>query len=92
MTKLFKIKIQHESFGTLLNEDFVNATQFKLFLKMVQGCLELKNDLTFFNGEDMLLHVPFKFLNESVILTSHESYTMADHLIQKSKIEAIHTL
>jgi hypothetical protein len=41
------IKIQHETFGVLLNETFVNQTQFKLFLKMVQGCIELKNDLTF---------------------------------------------
>lgn len=92
MNKIFNIKIQHETYGVLLNEDFVNATQFKIFLKMVQGCLELKNDLTFFNGEDFLLHVPFKYLTNSVITTSQDSYTMADHLIQKSKIEAKHTI
>ena len=39
------IKIQHEKFGILLNETFVNGTQFKLFLKMIQGSIELKNDL-----------------------------------------------
>ena len=44
------IKIQHETIGVLLNETFVNPTQFKLFLKIIQGCIELKNDLTFFNG------------------------------------------
>ena len=42
------INIQNEIFGVILNENFVNPTQFKLFLKMVQGCIELKNDLTFF--------------------------------------------
>jgi len=92
MNKIFNVKIQHESYGVLLNEDFVNATQFKLFLKMVQGCLELKNDLTFFNGEDFLLHIPFKYLIDSVVTTSQNSYTMADHLIQKSKIEEKHTI
>ena len=62
------IKIQHEKFGVLLNETFVNGTQFKLFLKMVQGSIELKNDLTFFNGVDFFVLVPYKHLLESIIL------------------------
>jgi hypothetical protein len=82
------IKIQHEKFGVLLNETFVNATQFKLFLKMVQGCIELKNDLTFFNGTDFLVHVPSKYLVESIITTNVDNYTLAEHLINKSKMEA----
>lgn len=82
------IKIQHETFGVLLNETFVNGTQFKIFLSMVQGCLELKNDLTFFNGKDFLIHVPHRYLIESIITTSVDaSLTLAEHLIQKSKLE-----
>lgn len=87
----YTIKIQHENFGMLLNETFVNATQFKLFLKMVQGCIELKNDLTFFNGTDFMIHVPHKHLVQSIITTSVDSYTLAEHLIQKSKMEALET-
>ena len=83
------IKIQHETFGVLLSESFVNATQFKLFLKMVQGCIELKNDLTFFNGTDFLINVPYKFLCESIIVTKTNDYDLADHM--KSKIEALVT-
>ena len=84
----YNIKIQHETFGVLLNETFVNGTQFKIFLSMVQGCLELKNDLTFFNGSDFLIHVPHKYLIESIITTSVDvSLTLAEHLIQKSKLE-----
>ena len=82
------IKIQHETFGNVLNENFVNAVQFKLFLEMVQGSIELKRDLTFFNGTDFLVHVPYRHLVDSLITTSIDNYTMADHLIQKSKIEA----
>ena len=85
------IKIQHETFGVLLNETFVNSTQFKLFLKMVQGCIELKNDLTFFNGTDFLVHVPHKHLVNSIITTSVDNYTLAEHLINKSKMEALET-
>ena len=85
----YNIKIQHEVFGVLLTEKFVDATQFKLFLKMVQGCLELKNDLTFFNGTDFLIHVPFKYLVDSVIVTSTNEYGLADHM--RSKVEALVT-
>lgn len=88
-TTNFHIKIQHETFGVLLNETFVDGIQFKLFLKMVQGCLELKNDLTFFNGSDFLIHVPFKYLVESVIVTSTFDMTLADHM--RSKVEALVT-
>ena len=85
------IKIQHEVFGVLLNENFVNPTQFKLFLKMVQGCIELKNDLTFFNGQDFLVHIPYNYLVCSIITTNVDLYTLAEHLISKSKLEALET-
>jgi hypothetical protein len=78
-----------EKFGKLLHETFVDATQFKLFLKMVQGCIELKNDLTFFNGSDFLIHVPHKYLVDSIIVTSVNEYDLADHM--RSKVEALVT-
>lgn len=84
----YNIRIEHEKFGSLMKETFVDATQFKLFLKMIQGCLELKNDLTFFNGVDFLVHVPYKHLVDSIILTNTPQYSAADVLIGKSKIEA----
>jgi hypothetical protein len=85
------IKIQHETFGVLLDETFVNATQFKLFLKMIQGCIELKNDLTFFNGYDFLIHIPYKHLVSSIITTKIDIYTLAEHLVAKSKMEELET-
>ena len=85
------IKIQHETFGVLLNETFVNQTQFKLFLKMIQGCIEMKEDLTFFNGVEFLIHIPHKHLVNSIITTNVDNYTLEEHLITKSKIEALET-
>ena len=85
------IKIQHETFGVLLNENFVNPAQFKLFLKMVQGCITLSEDLTFFNGVDFLVHIPFKILVSSIIVTNVDVYTLAEHLINKSKMELCST-
>lgn len=85
----YTIKIVHEKYDVILKETFVNPTQFKLFLKMVQGCIELKNDLTFFNGTDFLIHVPHKYLVESLITTKVDEYSLSEHLINKSKIEAL---
>ena len=82
------IKVQHEKFGTLMDETFVNSSQFKLFLKMVQGCIEMKNDLTFFNGVDFFVHLPYKHLVDSIIITKFEPYTLTEHMINKSKMEA----
>ena len=56
---------------------------------MVQGCIELKNDLTFFNGTDFFVHIPFKHLVDSIITTNVGNYSLADHMITKSKIEAL---
>ena len=87
----YNIKIQHETFGVLLSETFVDGTQFKLFLRMIQGCIELKNDLTFFNGTDFFIHIPFKHLVDSIIVSNVSNYTLKDHLVTKSKIEAYET-
>lgn len=78
-----QIKIQHSEFGLLLNETFTDKTQFKLFLQMTQSCLELGNDLTFFNGEDFLLHIPHQHLKNSIITTNVDSMDMTDHLRSK---------
>ena len=82
-----QVKILHESFGELLKETFVNPTQHKLFLKMINGCLVEKQDLTFFNGSEFLIHIPYKHLKDSIVLTGIEDYTMASHLLVKSQLE-----
>ena len=84
----YNIRVINETYGTLVDEDFVNPSQFKLFLKMIQGCLTMKEDLTFFNGVDFLIHVPHKTLVESVITTKTHYLTLTDQLINKSKIES----
>ena len=71
-----------------MDETFVNPIQFKLFLKLVQGCITMKEDLTFFNGVDFFVHVPYKHLVNSIITTDIDNYTLAEHLINKSKMEA----
>jgi hypothetical protein len=83
----YTVRIENEKFGTLLNETFIDQTQFKLFLKMINGCLSLSNDLTFFNGTDWLVNIPYRFLKDSIVLTNTEYFTVSDMIITKSKME-----
>ena len=86
----FNVKIQNEKFGVLLNENFVDRTQFKIFISMIQGCIELKNDFTFFNGNDFLVHIPHKYLVESIVTTSMDmSLTLTEHMAKKMELEKI---
>lgn len=89
MMPIYSIKIISPQFGDLLNEKFVNDVQFNLFLKMIQGALELKNDLSFFNGIDFLIHIPYNILVNSIIFTNVTSSDISE--VVKSKIEALTT-
>jgi|TARA_B110000503_G_scaffold137102_1_gene220704 hypothetical protein len=81
------IKIIHPAFGELLNDTYNDDVQFKLFLKMVNSCINLKQDLSVFNGQDFLLHIPYELLRQSMIMGNTRPQTLADYAIQKSKME-----
>lgn len=87
--ELNNIKIQNETMGVLLNESFYDETQFKIFLKTVNGCFVTETDLYFYNGNTMLINIPFKILKNSVIVTSSITVDMVEPI--KSKIEALVT-
>ena len=55
---------------------------------MVNACLETKTNLDFFNGIDFLIHIPYKHLVDSMIVTNTEEYSISEHFIQKNKIES----
>jgi len=56
------VKIIHPTFGNLQEKVFEDSTQFKIYLKLVHTCLELKQDLTTSNGNDVWLNMQFKNL------------------------------
>lgn len=90
VTIQYNIRIVNEKFGTLLDQTFLDVGQFKLFLKMIHASLELKTDLSFFNGIDFIVHIPTKHLVESLILTNNPKISASEVMITKSKIEAEH--
>ena len=85
----FNIKVVSDKFGDLINETFMDQTQFKIFLKMVHGSLVLEEDLSFFNGDTFLVHIPSKVLKDSVIFTNVKEVSLTEQV--KSKIEALVT-
>ena len=56
---------------------------------MVHGCIELGEDLSFFNGDTFLVHIPNKILKESVVITTTKEVSIVEQV--KSKIEAFVT-
>lgn len=81
------IKIMNEKFGTILNESFVDPIQFKIFLKMVDGAINLKEDLSFFDGNLFLIHIPHKILKESIVLTNIVQVSLEDQV--RNKLETL---
>jgi hypothetical protein len=81
------IRIMNEKFGTLLTESFVDPIQFKIFLKMVDGALNLGEDLSYFDGNTFLVHIPNKILKESIILTNVSEINVVEQV--RNKIETL---
>jgi hypothetical protein len=77
----------NEKFGTLLTESFVDPIQFKIFLKMVDGALNLGEDLSYFDGNTFLVHIPNKILKESIILTNVSEISIGEQV--RNKIETL---
>jgi len=83
------IRILHDTVGELVNETFVNYEQFSIFLRLIDGCLAHKGDFDFFNGSDYLVHIPYRILVDSIILTNINDLGTTEMI--KSKIEAMVT-
>lgn len=81
------IRIMNEKFGTILSESFVDPIQFKIFLKMVDGALNLNTDLSFYDGNMFLVHIPHKILKDSIILTSMTPVTLEEQV--RNKLETL---
>lgn len=81
------IKIMNKKFGTILNESFVDPIQFKIFLKMVDGAINLKEDLSFFDGNLFLIYIPHKILKESIVLTNIVQVSLEDQV--RNKLETL---
>jgi hypothetical protein len=72
--------------GELVNETFVNYEPYSIFLKLIDGCLAHKEHFDFFNGSDYLVHIPYRVLVDSIILTKMDEMGVIEMV--KSKIEA----
>ena len=87
MVSVKNILLVHPKYGELINETFVDETQFKIFLKMIHTSLALGNDFTTYNGKDFLIYVPNVMLKECLVLGNTKDMTMADVVVAKSKLK-----
>ena len=81
------VRIINREFGFSFEDEYDDKTQFQIFLNMVHSALSLKNDLSFFNGKDFLVHIPYEVLKGSVIFGSSHDLSLGEYAIVKSKME-----
>ncbi len=63
------IKLIHPNFGVIIDKEFSDKIQFKLFMDLIN--LSLNNDRPFslYDGKDDLFHIPNQIVKESIIFT-----------------------
>jgi hypothetical protein len=54
---------------------------------MVDGALNLKEDLSFYDGNLFLVHIPHKILKESIVLTNLTPITIGEQV--RDKLETL---
>jgi hypothetical protein len=89
MASLKNILLVHPKYGELINETFVDETQFSIFIKGIKACLDTTQDFSYFNGKNFLIHIPFAVLKKSIIFTKENEIAVSE--IIKSKAEALVT-
>ena len=81
--KVTTLNIVHPNFGKIVSENFTDAVQLKLFLKMVQVSLDGEKTFHHFNMNDTLIQIPFSVLNECIIFTNSNSVTFTEQVLAK---------
>ena len=83
----YQLRIFHPQYGELITPTFQDTVQFRIFCKMVQGSLALKQDLTTYDAQELFIHIPYKILNECVIVSgvNQPLMTLADYAIKKTE-------
>ena len=87
MPSVKHISIVHPKYGEVINETFVDETQFKIFLNMIHSSIELNQNLSTFNGKDFLIHVPSNILKECLVIGVAKEMSPAEVVVAKSKLE-----
>jgi hypothetical protein len=83
------IKILNKEFGILLDEVYSDEVQFKIFLDQIHSSLVMKKPLSYYNGNDCIVHIPYLILKESVIIGNNQKITLAEFAKEKSKMEKV---
>jgi len=82
----YQLNFVHPTMGPITNPIFTDQVQFRIFCKMVQGCLALKQDLTTYDAQELFIHIPYKVLVESVVVSKVNGINIADVVKERAKL------
>lgn len=63
------IKLIHPEYGTIIDKEFTDKIQFKLFMDLVNMSLNNDRPFSLYDGKDDLFHIPSYLVRQSIIFT-----------------------
>ena len=85
MNTIHNIRIYHDEHGEILNMEFTDSTQMKLFIKMIHSSLELSTDFRYYDADCFFVSIPLHILTRCLITTDSKVYKLSNHLKNKLK-------
>jgi hypothetical protein len=81
----YELKFTHPELGELAAPKFSDQTQFRIFCKLVQSALALKEDLTTYDAKEMFIHIPYNVLVETIIVSDSYGITLPEYAKEMAK-------
>jgi hypothetical protein len=81
--KIITLNIIHPEYGKIVEETFQDATQIKLFLRMVQDSIDTNTSFNHYNITDTLIQIPSKVLKECLIFTNKKQVSYTEQVLSK---------
>ncbi len=82
--KITTVNIIHPEYGKIVEESFKDATQLKLFLRMIQDSIDTNDSFHHFNVTDTLIQIPSKILKNCLIFTNQNSISYTEQVLSKT--------
>jgi hypothetical protein len=82
---MMTIEVIHPKFGMLVNKSFDDDIQMKLFVNMFHVSLVKKESFDYYDGKCDMIHIPYKVLNKSIIVTNESKRTLSEYFMMNQK-------
>jgi len=73
-----KLEVVHKKYGVLVSKTFEDDVQMKIFTNLIHVSLVRKEEFDYYDGKCDLIHIPYNFLKNCLIITSESKKSLSD--------------